>query len=442
MFGLRQLTGNRKSLRKYAAPGIVVLAAVAVLIIWLVVPARSRTAPPSEIPPVNVEVLRVETLKEVVDSFELEADIEPKRVVEISAEISARVETVCEEGRRYQKGEELMRLNDELLRAERDRLAAMVALNKQEVKQAEAQTAYDKYEYGRLDAVSTRGVASETELKEAKMKLDASAAALEAAKASQKSNEAALAAAEANLARTVIKAPFSGMVNKILKKEGSYPRAGDIVLRMVDVDKFDVVAKIPERDTPYIDTNAPVKLILNEQIEESHWSGDDAVDAKVTFVDSLADDPTHTTDVKIEIPNRQYKLSDGRLLRPHDGQIVKVRFTRRRYENVIMIPLRAIIPRENDRVVYIVEDGKAKQVEGIRLGFFKGNLVKVEGNPGRNNSPLKGGELLIIEGQYFVGPGQPVAVRKVRELAEFVIKDTPRQDAGQPEQAPQAGDGQ
>jgi len=134
MFGLRQLTGNRKSLRKYAAPGIVVLAAVAVLIIWLVVPARSRTAPPSEIPPVNVEVLRVETLKEVVDSFELEADIEPKRVVEISAEISARVETVCEEGRRYQKGEELMRLNDELLRAERDRLAAMVALNKQEVK--------------------------------------------------------------------------------------------------------------------------------------------------------------------------------------------------------------------------------------------------------------------------------------------------------------------
>ncbi len=84
------------------------------------------------------------------------------------------------------------------------------------------------------------------------------------------------------------------------------------------------------------------------------------------------------------------------------GQIVRVRLTRRMLQDVIMIPLAAVIPLEEGRVVYLEREGQAER-RAIELGFIKGRNVQVL-------SGLAAGEQLIVAGHRYVGPGQAVRV--------------------------------
>ena len=86
----------------------------------------------------------------------------------------------------------------------------------------------------------------------------------------------------------------------------------------------------------------------------------------------------------------------------HSGQIVRVRLRRRVVRNVIMVPLAAVIPLEDGRAVYVVENGTAQRRD-VELGFWRGRSVQVL-------SGLKAGEKLIIRGHQYVASGQAVKV--------------------------------
>ena len=108
----------------------------------------------------------------------------------------------------------------------------------------------------------------------------------------------------------------------------------------------------------------------------------------------LADEHTRTSRLEITVDNRE------RLLR--SGQIVRARLTRRVLNDVIMIPLGSVIPLERGRVVYVVEGGQAQR-RLVELGFIKGRSVQILAG-------VEAGDLLIVAGHRFVGPGQPVTI--------------------------------
>ncbi|MBN2446918.1 MAG: efflux RND transporter periplasmic adaptor subunit [Phycisphaerae bacterium] len=356
---------------------IVVAIGAVVLVAWIKPPPP--TIPAVQSPPVNVEVLQVSAIEELADTFRLTAVVEPYRVVQVAAEVSGRVErwgtreqpialagreipagTTINEGEPIATGDTIVQLNDDLLQARYDREAA--------------QLDYDQREYERIRALYERGSTASNELDNQVSQRDIARANL---------NEAARA-----LERATIVAPISGILNDIMVEVGEYASPGTPVAEIVEIDRVKVVVDVPERDIYY--------LALGQQATINAQAADAAEQTgKITYISELADSQTRTTHVEITVDNHD------RLLR--SGQIVRVSLTRQMLADVIMIPLAAVIPLEEGKVVYVVNADNQAERREVELGFIKGRDVQIL-------SGLAPGDILIIAGHRYVGPGQAVAI--------------------------------
>ncbi len=356
-----RLGGLRDSFLKL----LMALAAVAVLaIVGLGINGRKPEAPPVEAAAVNVTAITVSAEPSLPDTFTLPAVVEPNQIVTISAEVAGRIEWIGpKEGASVKAGDLLMRLNTDLLQAEFERV--------------QAQAKYDQTEFERKKGLVQGGAAPDRDLDEAAMQLAISKAQLEEVRA--------------RLERTRIVAPLAGVLNDLPIEVGEYVLPGTPVAAIVDTQIVKAVVEVPERDVPFFSKGEAANILVGAKGRER------SVQGTITFVSELADPRTRSTRMEITLTNE-----DG-LLR--SGQIVQVRLTRRILENVILIPLLAVIPMEDSKAVYVVESSKAERRE-VELGVIKGDSIQV-------TSGLAPGDRLIVAGHRFVAPSQDVNVVSV-----------------------------
>ncbi|MCJ7544793.1 MAG: efflux RND transporter periplasmic adaptor subunit [Phycisphaerae bacterium] len=340
-----------------------VAAVVAGLVITtIVVVTRPKKVPAVDVPPVPVEVLTITPLETLADTFDSPAVVEPQRVVNVSAEVAARVERIdVKEGQVVEAGQAMVALNTDLLSAAYRRAAAAAE--------------YDARDLERMVGLRRTEAVSASELDQARAKAEAS--------------QATLSEAKAELERAVIVAPLDGVVNRIPVEVGEYVQKGTEVAEIVAIDTVKVVVDVPSRDVAYLKVGSPQRILLNPE--------GTVVTGQITYVGALADEGTRTTPVEITADNRERTF--------HSGQIVLVRLKRQDLANVILIPLKDVIPLENGYEVYVVEEGKA-QPRIVTLGFYTGTSVRV-------TSGLKAGDRLIVGGgQRYVAPGQAVSIQE------------------------------
>jgi membrane fusion protein (multidrug efflux system) len=368
---------GRRWLRPAICVGLIALGVVGVVLVARMPPASSPL-PPTELAPVNVKTCRVTPVPELPDTFDLTAVVEPEQIVRVSAEVAGRIErraervgaltwrgrdypqgAVLDEGEPIAAGEPILYLNKDLLQARRDRVAA--------------QFEYDEREFRRIQDLFERGSTSKTELDDARTRRDVSKAALDEV--------------VRELERTTVVAPVSGILNRLPMEVGEYAGPGDVVAEIVVMDRVKVVVDIPERDVHFLKVGDAVTIVAVSPAERQ-------LTGRITYMNAVADPGTRTTRIEVLVDNY------GHLLR--SGQIVRARLTRRVLRDVIMIPLGSVIPLERGRAVYVVRDGKAERRD-VELGLIKGRDVQVL-------SGLAAGDELIVEGQRYVGPGQPVRV--------------------------------
>jgi membrane fusion protein (multidrug efflux system) len=319
----------------------------------------------SETPPVNVKVMPVAAASSFADAFELPAVIEPNRVVTISAEVGGRVERILpKEGDQVKAGDLLIRLNDEIIRAQFDG--------------AHAQQERNKIEFDRMEVLVKENATSQQDLDDARNQLAASTAQL--------------AEVRARLDRTLIFAPLTGTLNDLLVEEGEYVQPGTPVAEVVDTRVVKVVVDVPERDVAFfaVDQEAEVLIDATEAMDRNR-----SIEGTITYINKLADPQTRSTAMEVTLDNRTGCL--------RSGQIVRVRLTRRILKNAILIPLLAVIPLEKGYAVCTVDDASQAQRREVDLGMISGDRVLV-------TRGLEPGMTLIIDGHRLVAPGQKVNI--------------------------------
>ena len=294
--------------------------------------------------------------------------IEPRLVVDVPVEERGRIEAVLvDEGEPVQEGQLLFRLDN--------------TVQKAQFEQAKAQAEFDERMLGRSTELLEKGVMRKSEVDE-----------LEARVAVSRAN---LQVARTNLERTVIKAPLTGVLNSRVRDRGEYVSSGDTVAQIVDVSRVKAEIQIPEKDIRFIRLGQSVTIEVGS-LDSRTFTG------KVTYISELADASTRTTPIEITLDNSPLTLlrSAGTL---HAGMIIRSRIFRRTLHDVVMIPLASVIPLEDGKVVYVVEDGRARRRD-IELGMIRGTEVQVLEGLGR-------GDRLIVKGHRQVGPGQLVSIR-------------------------------
>ncbi|MCC6793285.1 MAG: efflux RND transporter periplasmic adaptor subunit [Thermomicrobiales bacterium] len=337
----------------------------------------------------NVTVQTIEPVAELPDTFELTGVVQPRAIVRVAAEVTGRIESYgkraaaargpggsfgegspIDEGQPVTAGDPLILLNRDLLQARHDRAAA--------------QYENDEQEYQRILRLYERSSAPPTEMRQARTRRDVSKAELDEAARS--------------LERATIVAPMSGLLNDLPMEPGEYASPGDVVAEIVDIDTVKVLVDVPERDIGYLRVGQSAEVLPLSTEAAS-------VEGKITYINALANDSTRTTRIEVTVQNRRDDAAaDGSHGDYHlrSGQIVKVRLTRRMLKDAIMVPLASVIPLEEGKEVYVVENGKAER-RPVELGFIRGRSIQVR-------SGLKQADQLIVAGHRLVSPGQPVNV--------------------------------
>lgn len=159
------------------------------------------------------------------------------------------------------------------------------------------------------------------------------------------------------LGKTIIKSPISGIVTKQNVNVGEIISANSIVVSVISEAKFEIKTDIPEADIAKVDLTDKAETTLDAY-------GDDVVfivsitsiNPAETIIEGV---PTYTTTL-------QFAESDDRI---KSGMTANIDIITEVRLNVIAVPARAVITKNGDKFVRIVEDGELIDVvveTGIR----------------------------------------------------------------------------
>ncbi len=242
----------------------------------------------------------------------------------------------------------------------------------------------------------------ETQVRLARAELEMAQAALEVAqrgptpaevavaRAAVERAEAALAVARDRLERSVVRAPYDGVITEAFVSEGervtATPRTE--LLELIYVDVLVAQVAVPEKYYGLIRPQDEVELYVANRSEP--------IRGIVAFVNGKVDYQTRTFRVRIGVDNRK------RLLQP--GQFVRARFAIRSSEDRPFVPVAAIRYFEGDPHVFVVEDGRAR-VRRIKLGLSNETYAEVL-------SGLSPGDLVVTEHVDLLSDGMKVQIRE------------------------------
>ncbi|MCL6218745.1 efflux RND transporter periplasmic adaptor subunit [Zunongwangia pacifica] len=318
----------------------------------------------------NLNLVTVQTLKDSTFKHfaEVQGDVATDENIIIYPEYSGILKKVyVSEGDRVNKGQILAKIDD-------GGLSSQVA-------QTQAQATLAKTTYERQKRLWEQNIGSEIQFLEAKTNFEATQ------KAAEQLN--------AQLAKTTVTAPFSGVIDNVISNQGEVVSPGQSQLfRIVNLNNMYVEAAVPENYLPKIEKGTFVKVMISSVNKE--------YDGKVTDVGSNINANNRTFRVRIAIPN------PDKLIRPN--QIATILLNDYTAASAITIPESTIQKNAmGESVVYTLETktdstGIAKK-NVIETGYIYDNMIEV-------TKGLAQGETLIVEGSKSLRDGQEVKISK------------------------------
>lgn len=253
----------------------------------------------------------------------VEAVIEAVHKSTVSAQTSGRVTEInFDVDDVVPKGSVIMRLRDRQQRA---------ALKSVQARHQEA-----KAEFQRVKDIFARKLVSQSVYDKAAADLKAASALLEQA--------------QEQLAHTVIKAPYSGIVTQRHIEVGETASAGKPLMSGLSLEHLRATTQLPQAHVATVRALSRAQVILPD--------GSRVAGSKLT-ISPNADPVTHSFQVRVELPEGQYSI--------YPGMFAKVAFVTGEVQR-LLIPAQAVVHRSEVTAVYVVKSGGQVFFRQIRVG--------------------------------------------------------------------------
>jgi membrane fusion protein (multidrug efflux system) len=294
------------------------------------------------------------------NNLSLSGSIEANEEVEIRSEVSGVVEGIhFIEGANVTKGQVLFKVNDLELRAQ-------------------------------LGQASTReNLASENE-RRAKLLLQKEAISQEEfdiARADYKSAQAQSQLIKAQIAKTAVRAPFSGKIGLRSISPGTYITPSILVAKLVNIGKLKITFSVPEKYANQIKMNATISFKVA--------GSNDKYEAKIYAIEPEVQVATRTLQVRAIAENKTGKLLPG--------TFANVELPLDVITDAIVVPTEAIVPVQNGKKVFISNKGIAKEVMVETATRTDASIIVLSG--------LKTGDTLITTGVMSLKADSPVKLK-------------------------------
>jgi HlyD family secretion protein len=218
------------------------------------------------------QLVRTEAVarRDLVSTVTASGKIEPKRRVEISADISGRVVQVAvEEGQWVNQGDLLLRLDPTQLQAAVRRAEAAVAQSQARAAQARAQQLKAESDLRRNEMLArTNELISAADVEQSRTQAAVALQEANGARFAVTQAQAALSEARDQLSKTTIRAPMSGRVTRLNIEQGetavvgTMNNPGSLLLTIADLSVMEAKVEVDETDIPGLNVgdSASVKV--------------------------------------------------------------------------------------------------------------------------------------------------------------------------------------
>jgi len=317
---------------------------------------KEQAAGPGAMPPMTVKV-HVLTPEALDNALVATGNLMPNEEVDLVSELAGRVTSIgFEEGGNVSAGQVLLQINADELQAQ--------------LRKAEANLKLGKDDEGRKkQLLAVNGISQE--------QYDVSQAQLAALQAEADD-------LRAQVAKSTIRAPFSGKVGLRSISAGGYVASNTLIAKLQQVDPMKVEFAVPERYGRILRPGAAIRFTLEG--DTSSYAGE------VYAVDPRVDASTRTVKVRARSANK-----DGRLI---PGAFAKVDVRMERIADALVVPAEALIPDIQGQKVLLMKDGKVVSAR-VQLGIRSANSVQL-------TSGVQPGDSVIITGLLALRDGAPV----------------------------------
>ncbi len=295
------------------------------------------------------------------------AQIQSVKNIEIRAQEKGFLEKIyVDEGQYVKAGQTLFRIMPQLYQAE-------LLKAKAEVEQA-------SIELRNASTLANNDIVSKNERLMAKAKLDAA--------------NAEMKLAQIHLSFTDIKAPFSGVIDRIPLKLGSLVDEGDLLTTLSD--NTDIYSYFNVSEPEYLNYQKNVADRGNQNVNLVMANGDlFNQTGQIQTIEGQFDNETGNIAFRAKFPNPE------KLLR--NGETGKIRMTLP-LKNALIIPQKATYEIQDQKYVFVVDKNGVAKSKNIKVAYELPDIYVVA-------SGLSGGDKILLEGVQKVKDDQKVKVK-------------------------------
>lgn len=318
-------------------------------------------------PPAAVVVAEAE-LRQLAPSVDVPGTVISRFDSRLASELSAKLVWIAEVGTTVKEGDTVARLEDFTFK-----LLEMEAQAR--VEREQARVTFLRSEKSRLDELSEKNLS-------AKSQLDQVTSDLAIAESDETMARVQLGLTQISMHITQIRAPFDGLITERLRSIGERLNVSDEVIRIVNPNTLEVVARAPLNTVNFISDGAVLRLHNDYREDE----------ASVRTIVPFGNPQSHMFEVRLNVDPELWTV----------GESVRLSMPTANVKEVLAVPRDALILRREGASVFRIKDDMTAEQVNVITGLGDGSHIEVIGE-------LRAGDRVITRGAERLNTGDMVA---------------------------------
>lgn len=334
--------------------------------------------------------------------------------VQLFPEISGRIaEVLVNNGDEVQKGDPLVRLNDDQYREQVQQAQAGYRISNARLKQAKARLRQLEAEFKRTQSLAERDLSSDLEIETLEAQMESAIADVELAEAQLEQAESTLEEQREMLSKTVIRAPISGSVGQRDAEVGMQVSPNTHLFTIGNLGDLRVEVILTEDMLNRIEIGQTTEIIVPDKNGQAS-----VIRAELSRISPFLNPVARSTEAEIDVSN------ENGLLRP--GMFVPVDILYGESEQATLLPTSALYtdPQTGEEGVYVATS-LGSEVEPVENDSgdsgnlppltepidvqFKNIDVIARGRMELGVTGVESGEWVVTVGQHLLSTGRQQA---------------------------------
>ncbi|HVG61925.1 MAG TPA: efflux RND transporter periplasmic adaptor subunit [Hyalangium sp.] len=367
-----------------------------------------------ERPPPTVEVQMAKARKGTITRTITGAGkVQAATTVKISSNLSGDlIELAVKDGDRVVKGQVLGKIDRRRFEAAVNQARASQSAAKSEIQVSEVEAQRTVAEYGRVEGLVAKGLASNAELEQARAAKETAEARLQGARQRHEQATAVYDEAASNLANTTLVSPIDGNVIELSREVGERVRGSDfsedVVMTIAALNVMEVRIEVGEHEVVHLKSSQPAEVSVDALEGESFQGSVVEIAQKALIKNPGTEAEVTTFPVTVALDSRPPGVLPG--------MSAEVRISAETHNDAVLVPIQSVTVRSEKllpdykppvegggltakrktealaKVVFVVDADNKAQVRRVRTGIASDTELEIlEG--------LQDGDR-IVEGPY------------------------------------------